>query len=88
MQSAFFKLANVIPLDDAIKYMKKAVSKTYGSKGEDIVRMNNEAIDKGIDAIIKVKVPTSWKDAVEIADIKGAQEPDIIKKPVKGCKQA
>jgi pyruvate-ferredoxin/flavodoxin oxidoreductase len=79
MQSAFFKLASVIPLDDAIKFMKKAVSKTYGSKGEDIVRMNNEAIDKGIDAMIKVDVPDSWKDAQEIADIKGAQEPDVVK---------
>jgi len=79
MQSAFFKLANVIPLDDAMKFMKKAVSKTYGSKGEEIVRMNIEAIDRGIDAIVKVEVPKSWKDAQEIADIKGAQEPDIIK---------
>ncbi|OQA20909.1 MAG: Pyruvate-flavodoxin oxidoreductase [Actinobacteria bacterium ADurb.Bin346] len=79
MQSAFFKLAKVIPLDDAIKYMKKAVAKTYGSKGEDVVRMNNEAIDRGVDAIKKVNVPPAWKDSVEIADIKGAQEPDIIK---------
>ena len=79
MQSAFFKLANVIPLGDAIKYMKKAVLKSYGSKGEDVVKMNNEAIDRGIDAIIKVDVPKSWKDAQEIADIKGAQEPDVIK---------
>ncbi len=79
MQAAFFKLANVIPLDDAIKFMKKAVLKTYGSKGEDIVKMNNKAIDMGIDAVVKVEVPQSWKDAQEIADIKGAQEPDIIK---------
>jgi pyruvate-ferredoxin/flavodoxin oxidoreductase len=79
MQSAFFKLSSVIPLSDAIKFMKKAVTKTYGSKGEDIVRMNNEAIDKGIDAMIKVGIPGSWKDAREVADIKGAQEPDIIK---------
>ena len=47
MQSAFFKLANVIPLDDAMKFMKKAVSKTYGSKGEDIVRMNNRSYRQG-----------------------------------------
>ena len=79
MQSAFFKLAKVIPLDDAIKYMKKAVTKTYGSKGEDIVRMNNEAIDSGIEAVVKVNIPVVWKDAVQTADIKGAQEPDIIK---------
>ncbi len=79
MQAAFFKLAKVIPIEDAIKYMKKAVTKTYGSKGEDVVRMNNEAIDRGIDAVIKVNIPASWKDAVQTADLKGAKEPDIIK---------
>ena len=79
MQAAFFKLAKVIPIEDAIKYMKKAVTKTYGSKGEDVVRMNNEAIDRGIGAVIKVKIPSAWKDAVQTADLKGAQEPDIIK---------
>ncbi len=40
MQAAFFKLSKVIPLDDAVKYMKKAIEKTYGTKGEEIVRMN------------------------------------------------
>ena len=79
MQSAFFKLAKVIPLDDAVKYMKKAIEKTYGAKGEDIVRMNKQAIDKGIEEILKVEIPDCWKDAVEIADIKEAQEPDVIK---------
>ena len=79
MQSAFFKLANVIKIEDAIKYMKKAVVKTYGTKGEDIVRMNNEAIDKGIDSLIKVNVPASWKNAVDAEDINTAQEPDFIR---------
>ena len=79
MQSAFFKLANVIKIEDAVKYLKKAIAKTYGAKGEEVVRMNNASVDRGIDALIKVEIPQSWKDAVETADIKAAQEPDFIK---------
>lgn len=79
MQSAFFKLTNIIPIEKSIDLMKKAVVKTYGKKGENIVKMNHMAVDKGIDAIVKVKVPPSWKEAVDIKDIKEAQEPEIIK---------
>lgn len=79
MQSAFFKLANVIKIEDAVKYLKKAIAKTYGAKGEEVVLMNNASVDRGIDALIKVVIPQSWKDAVETADIKAAQEPDFIK---------
>ena len=79
MQSAFFKLAKVIPLDDAVKYMKEAIKKTYGKKGEKIVQMNYQAVDKGIESLRKVKIPDSWKDAVEVEDVAGAQEPDFIK---------
>jgi Pyruvate/2-oxoacid:ferredoxin oxidoreductase gamma subunit len=56
MQSAFFKLANVIPLEDAVKYLKESVVKTYGKKGQEIVDMNNKAVDAGCDALIEVKV--------------------------------
>ncbi len=63
MQSAFFKLANVIPLDDAIKYLKAAIKKTYGKKGDNIVRMNHEAVDKALEALVKVEVPESWANA-------------------------
>jgi len=79
MQSAFFKLAKVIPLDDAVKYMKEAIEKTYGQKGEKIVQMNYRAVDSGIESLKKVKIPDSWKDAVEVEDVAGAQEPDFIK---------
>lgn len=79
MQAAFFKLANIIPLQDAVQYMRKAVEKTYGKKGEDVVKMNQLAIDKGIDLVVKVSIPESWRNAVEIEDIKKAQEPDIVK---------
>jgi len=79
MQSAFFKLAKVIPLDDAVKYMKEAIKKTYGQKGEKIVQMNYRAVDSGIKSLKKVKIPDSWKDAVEVEDVAEAQEPDFIK---------
>ncbi len=79
MQAAFFKLAKVIPIDDAVKYMKEAIKNTYGRKGEKIVNMNYQAVDKGIEALKKIKIPDSWKDAVEEGDIKEAQEPDFIK---------
>ena len=67
MQAAFFKIANVIPVDDAIKYLKDAVVASYGRKGEKVVNMNNAAIDKGIESIVKIDVPASWKDAADEA---------------------
>lgn len=67
MQSAFFKLADIIPLDDAVKYLKDAVEHSYGKKGQNIVDMNNAAIDKGIDAIVAVDVPASWAEAGDTA---------------------
>ncbi|MDR3265527.1 MAG: pyruvate:ferredoxin (flavodoxin) oxidoreductase [Synergistaceae bacterium] len=65
MQSAFFKLANVIPIDDAVKYMKSAIEKSYGNKGEKIVKMNNDAVDAGLKNIIEIKVPAAWADAAD-----------------------
>ena len=53
MQAAFFKLANIIPVDDAVRHLKEAVVTSYGHKGENIVNMNNKAIDSGIEAIVK-----------------------------------
>jgi pyruvate-ferredoxin/flavodoxin oxidoreductase len=79
MQAAFFKLSKVIPLGDAVKYIKDAIKKTYGKKGDRIVNMNYEAVDRGIDALERVEIPGSWKDAVETADTIEAQEPDYIK---------
>ncbi|HOO72335.1 MAG TPA: pyruvate:ferredoxin (flavodoxin) oxidoreductase [Spirochaetota bacterium] len=61
MQAAFFKLANVIDVDDAEKHMKSAIKKTYGLKGDNIVNMNNSAIDKGLEGLIKVNIPEEWK---------------------------
>ena len=67
MQSAFFKLADIIPLADAVKYLKDAVEHSYGKKGQNIVDMNNAAIDKGIDAIAAVTVPAAWAEAGDAA---------------------
>ncbi len=61
LQSAFFKLADIIPSEDAIRYMKEAAEKTYAKKGEAIVKMNFEAIDAGAEKFVKVDVPESWK---------------------------
>jgi pyruvate-ferredoxin/flavodoxin oxidoreductase len=63
MQSAFFKLANVIPIEEAIGYLKESVVKAYGKKGQEIVDMNNKAIDAGFEALTKVEVPAAWANA-------------------------
>ncbi|MGG7059396.1 pyruvate:ferredoxin (flavodoxin) oxidoreductase [Clostridium tertium] len=63
MQAAFFKLANIIPIEDAVKYLKDAVVTSYGKKGEKVINMNFEAIDKGLESLIKVNTPESWKNA-------------------------
>ncbi|CUH94608.1 Pyruvate-flavodoxin oxidoreductase [Propionispora sp. 2/2-37] len=65
MQAAFFKIANIIPLEDAVKYLKDAVVKSYGNKGQKVVDMNNAAIDRGVDAIVKINIPAAWKNAAD-----------------------
>ena len=64
MQSAFFKIANVIPFEQAVEEMKKAIYKSYGKKGEDIVNMNYAAVDAGATAVEKVEVPAEWASLV------------------------
>ncbi|WP_405383311.1 pyruvate:ferredoxin (flavodoxin) oxidoreductase [Phascolarctobacterium sp.] len=65
MQSAFFKLADIIPIEDAVKYLKDAVEHSYGKKGQNVVDMNNAAIDQGIGAIVPVEVPAAWAEAAD-----------------------
>lgn len=62
LQAAFFKIANIMPIDLAVDYMKSAIKKSYMSKGEDIVNMNCNAVDAGVLHVHKVEVPESWKD--------------------------
>ncbi|MGC2873724.1 pyruvate:ferredoxin (flavodoxin) oxidoreductase [Ihubacter sp. rT4E-8] len=63
MQAAFFKLTEVIPIDDAIKYLKEGIEKTYKKKGQQIIDMNWKAVDEGINAIQRVEIPEDWKEA-------------------------
>ena len=81
MQSAFFKLANVIPYEEAVKYMKEAIEHTYGRKGEKIVSMNCQAVDRAAEALVKVDVPAHWSNAVEEAAA-ASDLPEFIEKVV------
>ena len=65
MQSAFFKIANVIPAEQAVDYMKQAVKKSYGKKGEKIVNMNYQAIDRALSELKEIPYPESWANATE-----------------------
>ena len=78
MQAAFFKLSEVLPLDEAIDHLKRSIVEAYGIQGEDIVNMNYEALDKGINNLVKIEIPEDWKNATaDIEDKKGV--PDFIK---------
>ena len=80
LQSAFFKLADVMPIDDAIKFMKEAAKKSYSKKGDAVVEMNYKAIDCGVDAIHKVEVPESWKNPEADAPAKEKTgRPEVVK---------
>jgi pyruvate-ferredoxin/flavodoxin oxidoreductase len=77
MQSAFFKIANVIPYDLAVDQMKKAILKSFGMKGEEIVNMNNAAVDRG-GQVTEVKVPAEWKN-IKLSDKKEKIDaPDFV----------
>ena len=65
LQSAFFTIANIIPVDKAIELMKKAVVKKFSKKGEAVVNANCNGIDRGSKEVVKIDVPESWKDAVD-----------------------
>ncbi|MEG1863309.1 MAG: pyruvate:ferredoxin (flavodoxin) oxidoreductase [Oscillospiraceae bacterium] len=63
LQSAFFVLAKVLPVEEAVGYMKKAATKSYLKKGQDVVDLNHKAIDLGKDALVKIEIPASWATA-------------------------
>ena len=79
MQSAFFKLADIIPVDDAVKYLKDSIQKAYGKKGEKVVNMNYQAVEAGINSLVKVNVPASWSNAIEDEAATTCEEPAFIK---------
>nr|MCR5467515.1 pyruvate:ferredoxin (flavodoxin) oxidoreductase [Lachnospiraceae bacterium] len=80
LQSAFFKLANVMPIEDAVDFMKQAAKKSYGKKGDAVVEMNYKAIDAGVDAVHKVEIPASWANPEADAPAKELQGlPKVVK---------
>ncbi|MCD4804146.1 MAG: pyruvate:ferredoxin (flavodoxin) oxidoreductase [Desulfobacterales bacterium] len=78
MQTAFFKLANIIPVEDAIAYLKDQIKKMFSKKGEKIVNMNYEAVDKTLDNLVEIKYPKSWIDASD-SPVAATDEPDFVK---------
>ena len=70
LQSAFFKLANIMPIDEAVEFMKAAAKKSYSKKGDAVVEMNYKAIDAGVDAVHKVEIPASWSNPAADAPAK------------------
>jgi pyruvate-ferredoxin/flavodoxin oxidoreductase len=72
MQAAFFKLSEVLPLEEAVAHLKKSIVSEYGKKGDTIVNMNYKAVDMGIESTVKIDAPESWKNAVE--DVKDQKE--------------
>ena len=76
LQSAFFKLSGVLPIDDAVDYMKKAIVKTYSAKGDKIVNMNCAAVDAGLNAVKKIEVPAAW---AELQDEEPVIDPTLPK---------
>jgi pyruvate-ferredoxin/flavodoxin oxidoreductase len=78
MQTAFFKLSQVIPFEKAVALLKESIKTTYGKKGDKIVNMNIAAVDQAVDNLIEVQVPASWKDAVD-EPAPQRQEPPFIK---------
>jgi pyruvate-ferredoxin/flavodoxin oxidoreductase len=84
MQVAFFKIANVIPVDDAIKFIKDSIVKTYGKKGEQIVNMNLAAVDRALEGLEEIKYPAAWAEARdEAAATTPNDEPEFIRKVVR-----
>jgi pyruvate-ferredoxin/flavodoxin oxidoreductase len=78
MQTAFFKLANVIPVDDAVNYLKDQIVQLFSKKGDKIVNMNHSAVDQTLANLVEINYPDSWKDAGKDADTE-RDEPEFIK---------
>jgi len=79
MQTAFFKVADIIPVDEAVEYLKEAIQKSYGHKGDKIVEMNNKAVDKALDALVKIDVPAEWSSAEAAEEEEEEDVPEFVK---------
>ena len=82
IQTAFFILSEVLPIEDAIKYLKDSIEKSYGMKGQDIVDMNNKAVDRASEELQEIKVKEEWKNLGEDREGTNENEPDFIKNMV------
>lgn len=83
LQAAFFKIANVIPVDDAVKYIKEAIKNTYGRRGEKVVNMNYAAVDQGIEYVEQINYPESWINAQDEAAATAEKTTDFVEEIVK-----
>ena len=83
MQTAFFKLANVIPFEHAVELLKESIKKAYGMKGDKVVNMNIAAVDKGMDALEEIKYPAEWANATEGAEVCHCGDDDYLRNVVR-----
>ena len=79
MQSAFFKLAGIISEQEATEYLKDSIKKAYGKKGDKVVNMNYEAVERGMNSLVKINVPEAWKTAVEEKAVELKPVTDFVK---------
>ncbi len=79
LQAAFFKLANIIPIEEAVAHMKKMIYKSYSKKGDKILNMNYAAVDKGVEGLVEIKIPSSWGNAIKEEKAETTELPDYIK---------
>jgi pyruvate-ferredoxin/flavodoxin oxidoreductase len=80
MQAAFFKLAGIISEEDAVRYLKESIKKAYGKKGDKVVNMNYEAVERGMNSLVKVNVPKSWKSATDEKVVELKPVTDFVRK--------
>ena len=79
LQAAFFKLANIIPIEEAVAHMKKMIYKSYSKKGDKILNMNYAAVDKGVEGLVEIKIPSSWGNTIKEDKFENMELPDYIK---------
>jgi pyruvate-ferredoxin/flavodoxin oxidoreductase len=78
MQTVFFKLAGVLPVEEAITHLKEAIVKAYGKKGEKVVQMNYAGVDAALDNLVEIKIPESWASATETSAQKDQSVPEWV----------
>lgn len=80
MQAVFFNLSRIIPVEEALGYLKKSIEKMYGKKGQDIVKKNTGAVDHAIAALKKIEIPEAWMNAEDEENSEKKEEPEFVKR--------